>query len=521
MPKITVYSCSYNAEKYIVQCIESVLNQTFTDFEYIIRDNGSTDKTKDIIREYEKRDKRIKFVDIYGNPSVPFIKYLNEYATGEYLVVVDGDDYIDDTFLEEMYYFISENNLSLAVCGTRYEIVDTEKTGILRIPNSKCIIDKSSLPDNFINLYQFLRTIWGKIMILDIVLSTDIQYQIKNLEYGGYGSDTAFMLAYLDKCTKIGMYDKVLHNYRIHKKSISYKLQPLRMYTKDVLYKQSTQLLKGYGEINPNNYYFINLVYFYSIIDELNVIKNSQIDTSEKIKCFYKIINQDLSKQILNYFLKIRIAKDINEKIKEIVTCLIFMLNSCNEIEQAKLVYECLIIINNNFVNYLNINNIYNFAKEQQFICGSCLCKSSEMLKFALLSLEKQQIANNIEVSIRQLISKNMFLNNFENINFLKQYSSIILSVFKENYNLAINEIITISQSNACIKFEEELLKLLINISSYLEDVEVYIYANKQLARYYILNSKINEAHIIVDDLLKLLPNDEDVLLLDECLLEY
>ncbi len=59
--KISVLTASYNYEKYISQTIESVLNQTYTDFEYIIFDDGSTDNSVNIIKEYAKKDKRIKF----------------------------------------------------------------------------------------------------------------------------------------------------------------------------------------------------------------------------------------------------------------------------------------------------------------------------------------------------------------------------------------------------------------------------------------------------------------------------
>ena len=61
-PKVSVIMPNYNWEKYIAEAIESILNQSFTDFEFIIIDDWSTDNSSDIIQEYAKKDKRIIFI---------------------------------------------------------------------------------------------------------------------------------------------------------------------------------------------------------------------------------------------------------------------------------------------------------------------------------------------------------------------------------------------------------------------------------------------------------------------------
>ena len=59
MPKVTIYTQAYNPGEYLTQCVESVLSQTYTDFEWLLIDHGSTDNTREVIQSYAERDKRI------------------------------------------------------------------------------------------------------------------------------------------------------------------------------------------------------------------------------------------------------------------------------------------------------------------------------------------------------------------------------------------------------------------------------------------------------------------------------
>ena len=103
-PLVTVVMPAYNAELYIGQAIESVLNQTFSLWELIIINDGSTDNTLGIIQYYAKNDIRIKYSTISnsGTARTPrFIAVMQ--AMGDYIITLDADDYIDITCLQKMY----------------------------------------------------------------------------------------------------------------------------------------------------------------------------------------------------------------------------------------------------------------------------------------------------------------------------------------------------------------------------------------------------------------------------------
>ena len=100
----------YNAEKYLAQAVDSVLNQSFGGFEFIIIDDGSRDKTPEILSDYEKIEKRIKIKT--NNENLGVVKCLNiglELARGEYIARIDADDIWKPEKLEKQINHMSEN----------------------------------------------------------------------------------------------------------------------------------------------------------------------------------------------------------------------------------------------------------------------------------------------------------------------------------------------------------------------------------------------------------------------------
>lgn len=121
MPKITVLMSAYNAETYIAEAIESVLNQTFTDFEFLIINDGSTDETEKTITCY--KDNRIRY---YSQENTGVSKALNiglNMAEGKYIAKLDADDVCYPTRFQEQYDFM-ENNPDYVVCGSYADVID-------------------------------------------------------------------------------------------------------------------------------------------------------------------------------------------------------------------------------------------------------------------------------------------------------------------------------------------------------------------------------------------------------------
>lgn len=122
--QISVLMPAYNAERYIALAIESILNQTFKDFEFIIVDDGSTDNTPSIIQDFAKKDKRI--VPVRHKENLEICRALNtgiELARGKYIARMDADDWSYPNRLEKQYKFM-EKHPEVGISGGSMEIIN-------------------------------------------------------------------------------------------------------------------------------------------------------------------------------------------------------------------------------------------------------------------------------------------------------------------------------------------------------------------------------------------------------------
>lgn len=126
---------TYNREQYVRNMIEDILGQTYTNFEYIIIDNGSTDASGKIADEYARNDKRIKVIHLNEPKSIGCARNLGlKKSIGEYIAYVDDDDRVEPDFLEFLMSLIEEHNADISMCGA------TEGDGTTR--NPQCLFDE-------------------------------------------------------------------------------------------------------------------------------------------------------------------------------------------------------------------------------------------------------------------------------------------------------------------------------------------------------------------------------------------
>jgi len=130
MPLVSVVMSVYNCEKYIYKSIDSILLQTFTGFEFIIINDGSTDGTLNILREYEKKDNRITIYNQSNKGLTASLNFGIGIAKGKYIARQDADDISLPTRFEKQVYFL-ENNNAISLLGTNnMEVINgKEKLG--------------------------------------------------------------------------------------------------------------------------------------------------------------------------------------------------------------------------------------------------------------------------------------------------------------------------------------------------------------------------------------------------------
>ena len=117
---ISVIVPIYKVEKYLCRCIDSILEQTYTNLEIILVDDGSPDKCGEICDQYEKKDKRIRVIHKTNGGLSDARNTGLDAATGQYIAFVDGDDFIRKDMYEKMYASIKKYNADMSICNFKY-----------------------------------------------------------------------------------------------------------------------------------------------------------------------------------------------------------------------------------------------------------------------------------------------------------------------------------------------------------------------------------------------------------------
>ena len=115
-PKISVIVPVYKAEEYLHRCVDSILAQSYTDFELILVNDGSPDNSGAICDEYAAKDNRIKVIHKENGGVASARQCGIDNATGEYTIHADPDDWVEPTMLEELYNKAVEENADMVIC---------------------------------------------------------------------------------------------------------------------------------------------------------------------------------------------------------------------------------------------------------------------------------------------------------------------------------------------------------------------------------------------------------------------
>ena len=169
MPKISIIVPVYNVENYLDVCLDSIIAQSYKDFEVICVNDGSTDSSPDILERYSKFDKRIKVFHIEKNGVLDTRNYGMEHITGEYTMFVDSDDWISHLMLERLHNNITAFNSDFNFCGVRTINNVTRDTSIWQLYTPEEF--KSYIKTPYFNeaevhpefIYKIHFVVWGKL----------------------------------------------------------------------------------------------------------------------------------------------------------------------------------------------------------------------------------------------------------------------------------------------------------------------------------------------------------------------
>lgn len=301
---IYIRTCAYNAEKTLRRAVESVLNQTFQDFEYHILDNGSTDRTGELVREYAARDPRI--VPYYNKINRNFEENLDFWnlsrriPEGDYFCILDADDAYELTFFREMLDFMAENHLETAACGTVFVDGDSgQVTGDRVLPQS-ILADTPKRMDAYFSIIHWnLRQVWGKLYSSRAAAA---RYETERPDWWpkAYGGDTLNVMECVKTAGSFGVYGKALHRYTVSRKSVSHQWIPGRETADVTLHEKTLAFLRQQcGKVSVQNLRFLYVVLFNAVKDTLAVWANAVLPFSEKLEILHRFLSQEVLREML------------------------------------------------------------------------------------------------------------------------------------------------------------------------------------------------------------------------------
>lgn len=284
MPKISVIVPVYNVEKYLNRCVDSILNQTFEDFELILVNDGSPDNCGNICDEYAQKDNRVKVIH-KKNGGVSSARNAGiDTAQGEYIMFVDSDDWINENMLNDMYNMPDSD---MKVSSIRMIGKDNSTEYII---DTKMYTQEDLLIGFFSEAFPIICFCgpWCKLYKKDIIFNNAIRFN----EYMSLGEDTYFNLNYIKHCKSIYTSEQIYYYYYMRENSESlFTKFRLNMYYDvrkvfDLKVKMANELNMGRDSI-----FKLKLSYIQSLIG--NLIKMVDTNTKTEVKKYMSLLQKD------------------------------------------------------------------------------------------------------------------------------------------------------------------------------------------------------------------------------------
>ena len=262
----------YNSEKYLRQCLGSIVNQTYKDLQVVIVDDGSIDNSLSICREYADK---YEFIEVYhqGNAGVASARNaLLDKAKGDYTIFIDSDDWIEPDMIEGLLHYIAEYDLDIAICGSVSEYNDSA-TAVDTSYCSPLIDNREEAVKKFILHKELNGSLWNKLVL------TSLFHNLRFAKDIWYGEDALMMWQVLQRVNRIGTVPIDYYHYRMNDASISHQaFGPKKMSGHQVwatIYADTCRDWPQYRQIAKAAYAISDMwLLFYAALDKYPFDKN-------------------------------------------------------------------------------------------------------------------------------------------------------------------------------------------------------------------------------------------------------
>ena len=213
MPKVSIIIPIYNVENYLKECLDSVVNQTLKDIEIICVNDGSTDNCLNILKEYANNDSRIKIIDKKNSGYGHSMNVGLDNATGEYIGIVEPDDYVETNMYEELYEIAIEKDVDIVKADFRIFLGKNDKRFFSYMPLDRTsnFYNKITNPKEEKDVFNLKMNTWTGIYKKEFIEKYNIRH---NETAGASYQDNGFWFQTLSQAEKIYCLNKNFYNKR-------------------------------------------------------------------------------------------------------------------------------------------------------------------------------------------------------------------------------------------------------------------------------------------------------------------
>lgn len=255
MSKVSIIVPVYNAEKYLREAIESVLNQTYTDFELLLINDRSTDNSREICEEYTQKDNRIILFEnnTENHGPGPTRNIGLDNATGEFIYFMDADDWIDNNLLKVCIDRMKETDADIVQLGIVCEQGGGKKS-IEYYHKENNLITRNTIEKNFVYFWKENR--------FGLTLNLLRKEKVKSVRFENMisGEDISYVLDAFCNAEKIAYISKALYHYRYVEGSTSRRWNKETVEQRAVIWEHQKQFLKSI-DINLDNSAYAEVAY--------------------------------------------------------------------------------------------------------------------------------------------------------------------------------------------------------------------------------------------------------------------
>ncbi|EAH6782751.1 glycosyltransferase family 2 protein [Campylobacter jejuni] len=287
MFKISIILPTYNVEQYIARAIESCINQTFKNIEIIVVDDCGSDKSIDIVKEYAKKDDRIKIIHNEENLKLLRARYEGvKVANSPYIMFLDPDDYLELNACEECMKILKNNEIDLLFFNA-FVLENNNKIERKLNFQEKCYVKKDFLKE-LLKTKNLFWTVWAKVIKKELYLKAVGLISLENAKIN-MAEDVLLYYPLINISNTIFHLSKNLYNYQINNFSITKTLTLQNIKTNIQVQDNVLYLLKKMQYNYNFNLTLLKLIEYFLLIEKYSLSSKRNV-LCFKINIFFKKI---------------------------------------------------------------------------------------------------------------------------------------------------------------------------------------------------------------------------------------